>query len=85
MKADVRRRRWHDDEGVHLDVRGMKPPEPMVAILSAIDRDVEGAALTVHLDRDPVFLHPELAERGWFATPLDGDPGEVRLRLERTR
>ena len=85
MTPATRMRCWTADDGVHLDVRGMKPPEPMVALLSAIDRDVEGAALTVHLDRDPVFLHPELAERGWFATPLDGDPGEVRLRLERTR
>ena len=53
--------------------------------MTKVPMTVEGAALTVHLDRDPVFLHPELAERGWFATPLDGDPGEVRLRLERTR
>ena len=61
----------------------MKPPEPMVAILSMIDGGAEEAAFTVHLERDPVFLYPELAERGWIATPVDADPGEVRLRLER--
>ncbi len=57
----------------------------MVAILSMIDGGAEEVAFTVHLERDPVFLYPELAERGWIATPVDADPGEVRLRLERAR
>ena len=78
-------RRWVASDGAHLDVRGMKPPEPMVAILSMIDGGAGEAAFTVHLERDPVFLYPELAERGWIATPVDADPGEVRLRLERAR
>jgi hypothetical protein len=57
----------------------------MVAILSTIDGDAAGDAFTVHLERDPVFLYPELAERGWIATPVAADPGEVRLRIERAR
>ena len=81
--AGTRTRRWTAEDGLHLDVRGMKPPEPMVAILSAIDQDAAGPGFTVHLDRDPVFLYPELAERGWIATPIAGDPGEVRLKVER--
>jgi hypothetical protein len=28
-------------------------------------------------------LYPELVERGWTAQPIQGDPGEVRLQLER--
>lgn len=78
-------RRWVASDGAHLDVRGLKPPEPMVAILSMIDGGTEEVAFTVHLEHDPVFLYPELAERGWIATPVDADPGEVRLRLERAR
>ena len=76
-------RPWVAADGAHLDVRGLKPPEPMVAILSLIDGGAEEVAFTVHLERDPVFLYPELAERGWIATPVDAEPGEVRLRLER--
>jgi hypothetical protein len=57
----------------------------MVAILSMIDGGAGEVAFTVHLERDPVFLYPELAERGWIATPVDAEPGEVRLRLERAR
>lgn len=66
-------------------MRGLKPPEPMVAILSLIDGGPALSAFIVHLERDPVFLYPELAERGWTATRIDGDPGEVRLKVERTR
>jgi hypothetical protein len=29
------------------------------------------------------MLYPELAQIGWQADMLDGEPGEVRLRLSR--
>lgn len=78
-------RRWSDADGAHVDVRGLPPPGPMVAILSLVESGEAGDAFVAHLDRDPVFLYPELAERGWIATKVAGDPGEVRLRLERSR
>lgn len=52
-------------------------------ILGAIDAGVDGDVIVIHHDRDPVFLYPELSERGWIATRIDGDPGEVRLELAR--
>jgi TusA-related sulfurtransferase len=67
-----------------LDVRGLPPPEPMVAILALCAQVPPGTCIVVRLDRDPVFLYPELAERGWMATRVDTDADEVRLRLERT-
>lgn len=78
-------RRWVDAGAAHLDVRGLAPPGPMVAILSLIDGGGAGESFVVHLDRDPVFLYPELAERGWRGTPVEGDPGEVRLLIDRVR
>ena len=75
-------RRWVAADATHLDVRGLRSPEPMVAVLSLIETGAAGP-LVVHFDRDPVFLYAELAELGWIATRIDGDPGEVRLRLER--
>lgn len=66
----------------HLDVRGLPPPQPLVAILRQVDlHGHDGRPLVVHHDRDPALLYPELAERGWWAERIDGDPGEVRLRL----
>ena len=81
-------RRWRDDQGEHIDVRGLAPPAPLVEILRLVDALDAGAAgvppaVVVHHDRDPQLLYPELAERGWTAEPAAGDAGEVRLRLVR--
>ncbi len=81
-------RLWRNQEGVHIDVRGLEPPEPMVAILELIESgEVEGA-LIAHLDREPIFLYPELDDRGWSHEIVPACGGgdcadEVRLRMVR--
>ena len=61
----------------------LAPPQPLVAILRRIDaHGDDGRPLVVHHDRDPALLYPELAERGWRAEPIAGEPGEVRLLLQ---
>jgi uncharacterized protein (DUF2249 family) len=59
------------------------PPNPFVTIIGLIERLAAGQTLTVHHDRDPVPLYAELAERGWLAERIAGEPGEVRLLLSR--
>ncbi len=77
-------RRWRDAQGEHIDVRGLSPPQPLVAILRLVHYvQHAGGVVIVHLDRDPVMLYPELAEIGWGAERLEGDAGTVVLRLER--
>ena len=85
MTADAKQRRWSDAEGEHIDVRGLPPPQPLVAILRLVREqgDEGGAAVIVHHDRDPQLLYAELAEIGWLADRIEAEPGEVRLRLER--
>lgn len=73
---------WREGQTVHIDVRGMVPPQPLVAILRLL-RSMPPAQVVAHLDRDPVMLYPELAELGWEALPTPGDAGEVRLLLRR--
>lgn len=76
---------WRDAQGEHIDVRGLPPPQPLVAILRLVlEQGQADAAVIVHHDRDPVLLYAELAERGWCAERIEGAPGEVRLRLSRT-
>jgi len=82
---DAAGRRWRDAQGWHIDVRGLVPPQPLVAVLRLIESVQDATPIVVHLDRDPVLLYPELAERGWTAEPVDGDPGEVRLLLKPDR
>ena len=62
---------WRSPEGVHIDVRGLEPPEPMVEILRMIDRGEVDSVLIAHLDRDPIFLYPELEDRGWSHEVMD--------------
>lgn len=54
---------WPDPEQV-LDLAGMAPPEPMMRILETLTGMEPGAVLFALLDREPVFLFPELAQRG---------------------
>ena len=79
--APASARRWTEADGEHIDVRGLAAPAPLVEILRIVMSRTDGAPLTVHHDRDPQLLYPRLAELGWSAEPIAGDPGEVRLRL----
>jgi hypothetical protein len=84
MTAEAMPRRWHDAGAEHIDVRGLAPPQPLVAILRLVrEQGDAGAVVIVHHDRDPLLLYPELAEIGWVAERIDAEPGEVRLRLRR--
>ena len=79
-------RRWTAADGIHVDVRGLAPPLPFVAIVRLIESIADATTpVIVHHERDPVMLYGELAERGWTVERVDADPGEVRLKLERVR
>ena len=49
---------------LHLDTRGLAPPEPMVKILGAVEAMQPGEVMEAVLDREPAFLFPQLAQRG---------------------
>jgi len=76
-------RQWREGDLPHIDVRGLEPPEPMLAILRLLEAAGTGDTVIVHHERDPIYLYPELAERGWTGEIVPGDDGEVRLRLAR--
>jgi uncharacterized protein (DUF2249 family) len=74
---------WRSADVVHIDVRGLPPPAPLTAILRLIDSGEHEGIIIVHHQREPVYLIPELADRNWAYVYLEGEPGEVRLRLTR--
>ncbi len=75
---------WQADDGLHIDVRGLEAPEPMVAILQQIEKTTGDGPMIVHHFCAPIYLYPELAERGWGHRIVPGgDLGEVRLILRR--
>jgi hypothetical protein len=75
---------WRDSDGLHIEVRGLAPPGPLVEILRLVESVRDGTPVIVHHDRDPLLLYGELAERGWTAIQIEGEAGEFRLRLERS-
>ena len=68
---------------VVLDVRGLEPPQPMIRVLEAIDRLGPGAELEVRHDRRPVFLYPQLDERGIRHETDEPEPGLVRIVMRK--
>lgn len=66
-----------------LDNRGLMPPDPMVRTLEAIEGLADGEVLEIHNDRDPLFLYPELAERGHLAHSEASDKGGYRVLIRK--
>lgn len=88
-RPEEKSRIWRATDAVHIDVRGLDPPEPMVAILQTIDSGEVDTALVAHLDQEPIFLYPELDDRGWSHELLPSSCGSsdcedgVMLRMVR--
>jgi uncharacterized protein (DUF2249 family) len=72
------------DPGViRLDVRGMEPPWPMVRALEALEQLGPAGRLEVLHDRRPLFLYPQLDERGFCHATDEPEPGMVRIAIWR--
>jgi uncharacterized protein (DUF2249 family) len=69
--------------GDTLDVRGLDPPQPMVAVLARLETLAPGQTLTVIHDRRPTFLYPQLDERGFTHATDEPEPGTVRIAIRR--
>lgn len=52
---------------VALDVRGLEPPQPMIAILEKLTELGFGAQLEVRHHREPILLYEKLEARGFAA------------------
>lgn len=74
---------WRASDGYHIDVSGLSPPEPMVAILQLIERPGMEGPVIVHHNREPVNLYPELIEQGWAHEILSRSEKEICLKLTR--
>ena len=66
-----------------VDVRGLEPPEPMVRILHAVERLKAGETIEVLHERRPLFLYPQLDERGFKHETDEPEAGVVRIRIRR--
>ena len=46
-------KRWVEADGIHIDVRGLSPPGPLVAILELVESIHDATHVIVHHERDP--------------------------------
>lgn len=81
MSDNIPGKFWRSKDGLHIDTRGLQPPDPMVAILSQIEQPDQCGPIIVYLDRNPIYLFPELSERGWVWEIAESDLGAVRIIL----
>jgi uncharacterized protein (DUF2249 family) len=66
-----------------IDVRGLPPPQPMVLVLERLGDLGPDETLEVLHERRPLFLYPQLDERGFVHETDEPAPGLVRIRIRR--
>lgn len=69
------------DRLVEIDVRHLQMPQPMHTILETLETLPEEKALYVNHKRIPVFLLPELRDRGFDFRIKEISDGEVKLLI----
>ncbi len=74
---------WNEESAIFIDVRGLEPPQPMVAVLKLLEAPDTGDHVLASFDREPIYLYPELAERGWAFEPVEQSIDAFQLRLIR--
>jgi len=75
---------WRDGV-LEMDLRGLEPPNPMIAILKVIESGEGGDDFTVRLMRDPIYLYPELVECNWQAQVTGQDDEGLTVRMCKVR
>ena len=66
-----------------IDVREMEMPRPLLTILQELEHLPQGQALLVEHKKKPVFLLPELQEKGFTCDIYEKAPGQVLLLIYR--
>ncbi len=70
---------------LEMDLRKLTPPDPMIAVLKMIEgisdyREIEGA-FNVWLNRDPIYLYPELVGRQWHTEIIRDEDDGLLIRI----
>ena len=69
--------------GELLDNRGLEPPLPMMRTLEAYEGLPPGGTVTIHNDRVPIYLLPQLTARGAEFTILQQEDGSAKVEIRK--
>lgn len=64
-----------------LDNRGLEPPQPMMRSLAKLEELQPGDELTIHNDRIPAFLLPELDDLGYRYDVMEQPDGSCKVKI----
>lgn len=67
---------------IHLDNRGLEPPEPMARTLQAVYRLKKGQRIIGEFDRTPMFLLPKLDEMGFVYEVESHEDGRATVTIQ---
>ena len=67
---------------INMDNRGLSPPEPLLRILAACEELPSGDRIEAKMDRQPIFLFPELVDRGFAYECVRREDGSYLLTVE---
>lgn len=68
---------------IHLDNRGLEPPQPMVRTLAALEKAQPGDIVCIHNDRVPVFLLEELRNLNYPFTVEEQPDGSAKVSIQK--
>ena len=72
-----------ETQSIELDARGLEPPEPLVRILEAVMALPIGMTINARTDRRPMFLYPQLEERGFSSKTEEQPDGSFIIHIQR--
>ena len=68
---------------VTIDVRDLEPPQPMALVLERLETLADDEQLEVLHTRRPMFLYPQIEDRGFAHETEEPAPGLVRIVIRR--
>ena len=80
-RVRIQRRQDEVPAPVTLDNRGLEPPEPLVRTLEALAQLSRGQQLLAQMDREPLLLYPQLANRGFSHETTAQPDGSYQVRI----
>ncbi len=66
-----------------LDNRNLEPPQPMMRSLAKLEELQSGDQLTIHNDRIPAFLLPELDDLGYHYDVMEQPDGSCKVTIKK--
>lgn len=66
---------------IHLDVRGLLPPEPLERVLEALDHLTPAGRIVMLIDREPLPLYRILERNGYHYRAVEQGSGDYRLEI----